>query len=66
MKRISKSGYCNFVKGECDILVNIPDDSDLESPAREIKISRISCEYASAVRCNPRNCPILKKHNMSF
>lgn len=66
MSYILKSGYCSFANKECTIGISLIDNSDLENPRQKIEISRISCEYASLVKCNPTKCPILKEHNLSF
>lgn len=66
MRSVFKSGYCSFAKRNCTIGISLVNNSDLENPRQKIEISRISCEYASLVKCNPTKCPILREHNLSF
>lgn len=66
MRSVSESGHCSFANKNCTIGISLADNSDLENPRQKIEISRISCEYASIVKCNPVKCPILKEHNLSF
>ncbi len=66
MKTLQLNGFCKFANKECSILVNIPNDSDLENSRQRTKIGRINCDYSKIVRCNPRKCPILESNHLEF
>lgn len=66
MDSMTISGYCELAKTDCSFEVAISDNSVLENPRQKIEIGRISCNQAKIVKCNPRNCPVLKSNNLSF
>lgn len=67
MSSITISGFCEKAGTNCTFDVSIANNSDLESnPRQKIEIGRISCPQAKTVKCNPRNCPVLKTNNLSF
>lgn len=66
MDNMTVSGYYEHVGENCSFNVAIVNNSDLENTRQKIEVSRISCEQAKIIKCNPRNCPVLKSNNLSF
>lgn len=67
MSSMTVSGFCERAGTDCTFDVAITNNSDLENnPRQKIEIGRISCQQAKIIKCNPRNCPVLKSNNLSF